>query len=160
MVPCFNVRLQRFRRASSIPFFLPLSKSISASKSPICSSSLHWIKSDMIFFMISWTEFGSRGNFGILCGIFFKIFMKAKSFSWMSAFFYWWLPIAVTPTLEFVFTCERGFTLSLNCSIFSVECGWNRILKTIKIWGFIGHLDGIFCTKSWNFSKSLNVANF
>ena len=49
-VPWFNVRLQRFWRASSIPFFLHLSKSLSVMTFSTCRSSLHWLKSEVIFF--------------------------------------------------------------------------------------------------------------
>ena len=61
--PRFNVRLQRFWRASSLPFFLHLSKSFRVMFFSTCSSSFHWIKSDMAFFLISWTDFGSWGIF-------------------------------------------------------------------------------------------------
>ena len=49
-VPRFNVRLQRFWRSLSIPFFFHLSKPFSVMIFSTCSSSFHWIKSDMAFF--------------------------------------------------------------------------------------------------------------
>ena len=69
------------------------------------------------FFLISWTEFGVRRKFGFFCFTFFRLFMKAKCSSRNSSFFSWWLPIPFTPTPAFLFTSERGFTFSLNCSI-------------------------------------------
>ena len=94
------------------------------------------------------------------CVKFFRLLMKGKSSSRKSAFFSWWWPIAFTPTSAFLFASELGFTVSLKCSNFAVECDWNRILKPIKISGFFRNLEGFFRTKFWNISKSLNVANF
>ena len=70
------------------------------------------------------------------CVKFLRLFMKGKSSSRKSAFFYRWLPIAFTPTSAFVFTCERGFTFLLNWSTFAAACDPNRILKTTKFWNF------------------------
>ena len=95
-----------------------------------------------------------------LCVKFFRLFMKGKSSSRKSAFSSWWLPIAFMPTSAFLFTSELGFTFSINCSSFAVKCDWNRILKTIRNLGFFGKLYGFFRTKTWNFSKTLHVANF
>ena len=116
-VPWFNVRLQRVWRASSIPHFLPFSKSFSVMTFSTCSLSLDWLKSERNFFLTSWTEFGSWGIFWFFCVIFFRLFLKGKSSSRRSAFFSWWLPIAFMPTLAFLFTSEPGFTFSQNCSI-------------------------------------------
>ena len=147
-VPWFNVRLQWFWRASSIPFFLHLSKSFSVMTFSPFSSSLHWLKSEVIFSLISWTEFGSSRNLWFFCVIFFRLFMKAKSSSRKGAFFSWWWPNAFTPTSTVPFTSELGPTVSLNCSNFAVGCDRNRILKTIKNWVFFGKLDGCFRTKT------------
>ena len=99
-------------------------------------------------------------NFLIFLRHIFRLFLKWKSPSRKSAFLFWGLTIAFTPTSAFLFTSELGFTFPQNWSNFAVECKWNRIFKTIKIWGSFGKLDGLFRTKSWNFSKTLHLANF
>ena len=91
---------------------------------------------------------------------YFWAFHERKIFLTKECVFFWWLPIAFTPTSAFLFKSELEFTVSLKCSNFAVECDWKRILKQIKIWGFFPKLDGFFRTKTWKFSKTLHVANF
>ena len=121
--------------------------------SRLSAHQLHSLKSEVIFSLISWTEFGSCGILWFFCVMFFRLFMKAKSSSRKSAFFSWWCPIAFTPTSAFLFTSELEFTVSLKCSNFAVECDWNRILKQIKIWGFFPKLDGFFPNKNLGLFK-------
>ena len=96
----------------------------------------HFIESSLIWpFLISWTDFGSWGSFWFFCVIFFRLFMKAKSSSRKSAFF---LMIAncVQANIGISVHVWSWIYFSLNFSTFAVECDWNRILETIKIWGF------------------------
>ena len=108
-VPWFIVRLQRFWRASSIPLFLHLSKSFSVMTFSNCNSSLHWLKPEVIF---SWVSERSLvlDDFSVFWRHVFGLFLKENSSSRKSAFFYWWLAVAFTPTLAFLFTSELGFT--------------------------------------------------
>ena len=117
VVPWFNVRLQRLWRASSIPFFLHLSKSYSVMTFSTWRSSLHWLNSEVTFFWFPEKSLVLEEFSDFFCVIFIRLFVKAESSSRKSAVFSWWLLIAIMPTSAFVFTSKRGFTFSLNCSI-------------------------------------------
>ena len=91
--------------------------------------------------------------------------MEAKSSSQMR--FFWrfltrCLPIAFTPTSAFLFTSEREINLSPNCSKLPVECDWNRKnSQNVQNLGcFPKNRWVFFGKKTWNFSKSLHMANF
>ena len=91
--------------------------------------------------------------------------MEAKSSSQLRYFWRFFtrcLPIAFTPTSAILFTSEREITFSPNCSKFVVECDWNRKnSQNVQNFGFFAKKKiGFFEKKSWNFSKSLHVANF
>ena len=116
-VPWFNVRLQRVWRASSIPFFLHLSKFFNLMTFSTCSSSLHWLNFEVIFFWFPEQSLVLEEFSDFFYVMFIRLFVKAESSSRKSAVFSWWLPNAIMPTSAFVFTSKRGFTFSLNCSI-------------------------------------------
>ena len=134
-VPWYNVRLQRFGKPSSIPLIIHLSKPFSVMTFSTCSSSLHWLKSEVIFFWFPEQSLVHEETFDFFCLIFCRLFMKAKSSSRKSAFF---LMIAncVQANIGISVHVWSWIYFSLNFSTFAVECDWNRILETIKIWGF------------------------
>ena len=135
-LPWYNVRLQRFGKASTIPFFLHLSKPFSVMTFLTCSSSLHWLKSEVIFFWFPEQRLVLEETFDFFASYSVGYLWK-QNIPLEKVRFSWCLPFAFKPTSAFLVTSERGFTFSLNCNTFAVECDWNRILKTIKIWGFL-----------------------
>ena len=93
-------------------------------------SSLKWS-----FFWFPEQSLVLEETFDFFCVIFCRLFMKAKSSSRKSAFF---LMIAncVQANIGISVHVWSWIYFSLNFSTFAVECDWNRILETIKIWGF------------------------
>ena len=77
-VPWFNVRLQRVWRASSIPFFLHLSKSFNVMTFSTCSLSLHLLKSERIFFWLPEQSFVLAEFFDFFASYFLGYFWKGN----------------------------------------------------------------------------------